>query len=130
MILFEGRDQIREELLRQAVFPRRVFQRDKDGMMNPANSHRVQFAPPPGQQPQAFGGVADFVAQIVRPAAERIDVVEILVKPLGQQEGDDVKILVMAGCQPARVRFGLGLVYFRSRASADATKLLGCGASN
>ena len=47
--------------------------------------------------------IADLVAQIVGPAAERVDVVEILMQALGQQEADDVKIFVVVGGQPARV---------------------------
>jgi hypothetical protein len=44
----------------------------------------VQFLAPPGQQPQALGTVADLIRQVVRPAAEAVDVVEILMQPLGE----------------------------------------------
>ncbi len=46
----------------------------------------MQQASPPGEQSQAFLRVADLVAQVVGPAAECVDVVEILVQALGQQE--------------------------------------------
>ena len=60
------------------------------------------------EQAQAFGAVADLVAQIVGPAAIGVDVVEILVQALGQQEADHVEIFVVVGGQPARVGFGFG----------------------
>ena len=72
-------------------------------MRGAARVHGVQFAAPPVEQAQALGRVADLVAQIVRPAAVGVHVVEILVQPLGQQEADHVKILVVMGGQPARV---------------------------
>ena len=52
--------------------------------------------------------VADLVAQIVGPAAEGVDVVEILVQALGQQEADHVEIFVVMRGQPARVALGFG----------------------
>ena len=61
---------------------------------------------PPAEQPQAFGRVADLVAQIVRPAAEGVDVVEILMQALGQKKADDVEVFVVMGGQPARVLLG------------------------
>ncbi len=68
--------------------------------------HAIQFAPPPLEQTQAFVHIADLVAQIVRPAAVRIHVVEILMQLFRQQETDDVKILVMMRRQPARILLG------------------------
>ena len=73
------------------------------GCLALARVHRLQFAAPPCEQPKTFGRVADFIAQIVGPAAERIDVVEILMQALGQQKADDVEIFVVMGRQPARV---------------------------
>ena len=73
------------------------------GCVRLARVHRVQFVAPPREQAQALGGIADLVAQIVGPAAEGVDVVEILVQALGQQEADDVEIFVVVGGQPARV---------------------------
>ena len=109
LILLECADQVREELLGQIVLSRRAFQRDKHGMLHLARVHRFQLVAPPAEQAQALGRVADLVAQIVRPAAEGIDVVEILMQPLGQQKTDDVEIFVMMGGQPARVLLGFGL---------------------
>ena len=50
---------------------------------------------PPGEQTQAFPGVSDLVRQIVGPAAERVDVVKILMQTLGKEEADDGKIFVV-----------------------------------
>ena len=78
------------------------------------------------EQAQALGAVADLVAQIVGPAAEGVDVVEILMQPLGQQEADDVEILVMMRGQPARVLLGLRPWCRCSlSASAECTNSLG-----
>src|ERR1039457_5702043 len=75
-------------------------------MMDPALIHGFEFGAPPGQQAEALGAVANFIAQVVGPAAERIDVIEVLVQAFRQQEGDDVEILVVMRCEPARVFFG------------------------
>ena len=53
--------------------------------------HGIQFGAPPREQPQALGGIADLVGQIVRPAAVGVHVVEILMEALGQQKADDVE---------------------------------------
>ena len=103
LILLEGLDQIVERLDRQVVLRDGRPQRHEHRMLARARVHRLQFAAPPGEQAQALLRIADLVAQIVRPAAERIDVVEILMQALGQQEADDVEILVVMRGQPARV---------------------------
>ena len=94
-------------------------------MRRAARVHRVQFAAPPAEQAQALARVADLVAQIVRPAAERVDVVEILMQALGQQEADDVEIFVVMGGQPA----GVGAAFLGDQvaaiASGDRTKSAG-----
>ena len=87
----------------------------------------AQFAAPPCEQAQALRGIADFVAQIVRPAAEGIDVVEILMQPLGQQEADHVEILVVMGGQPARVARPRPCVQRARKASGEPTKSAGAG---
>ena len=84
----------------------------KTGWLASPAVHLVQLLAPPAEQAQTLLLVADLVAQIVGPAAEGVDVVEILVQALGQQEADDVEILVVMGGQPARVGFG-----FRRRCS-------------
>jgi glycerol-3-phosphate O-acyltransferase len=82
---------------------RRVLKRDEHRMLRLACIHGLQFASPPGEQAQAFLRIANLVGQIVRPAAERVDVVKILVQPFRQKKTDDVKILVVIGRQPARL---------------------------
>ena len=95
-------------------------------MRGVARVHGVEFAAPPLQQAQAFAAIADLVAQIVGPAAVRVDVVEILVQALGQQEADDVEILVVMGGQPAGVgeRLGFGIRWPIRRLLRD--EILGC----
>src|ERR1035437_3555793 len=77
-------------------------------MMYLALVHGFKFAAPPRQQAQAFGWVANFIAQVVSPAAERIYVIEVLVQAFGQQERDDVEVFVVMGSEPACVRLGFG----------------------
>ena len=98
------------------MLPHGARQRDEHGMLRLARVHRVEFPAPPREQAQALRRVADLVAEIVRPAAERIDVVEILMQMLGQQEADDVKVLVMGGGEPARVGERLRLASRSARA--------------
>ncbi len=104
LILLEGGDQIVEGLDGQSVSARRLpaSATNTGCEARPAYIACSSLAPP-GEQAQAFRGVADLVAQIVGPAAERIDVVEILMQALGQQKTDDVEIFVMMRRQPARV---------------------------
>src|SRR5690242_550289 len=75
-------------------------------MVDAALVHGLEFLAPPREQAQAFGGVADLVAEVVGPAAKRVDIVEILVQAFGQQKSYDVEVLVMMGGEPARVSLG------------------------
>ena len=50
--------------------------------------------------------VAYLVAQVVRPAAVGVEIVEMLVQPLRKQPRDHVEILVVMRRQPARVALG------------------------
>ena len=100
----------------------------KTGWVRSPRVHGVQFAAPPGEQAEAFGGIAHLVGQIVRPAAVRVHVVEILVETLGQQEADDVKILVVVGGQPARV--GAAFLGRPGAASASGERTKAAGAKN
>src|SRR5438477_6930411 len=77
-------------------------------MLDLAGVHCLQLPSPPGQQTKALGSVADLVAQVVSPAAEGIDVVEVLMQALRKQEGDNVEVFVVMGGEPARVLLGRG----------------------
>ena len=55
------------------------------------------------QQFQSARRVANFVTEIIRPAAIRVDVVEILVQRFGEKPGYDVEIFVVMRCEPPRV---------------------------
>ena len=61
--------------------------------------------------------VGNFVAEIVGPAAIRVDVVKMLMKFLREQPGDDVEIFVVMRGQPARVMLRLF-----GRAAGDAAR--------
>ena len=69
--------------------------------------HGFQLASPPLEQFEAAAAVADFVTQIVGPAAIGVDVVKIPVQSFGQQKTYDVEILVVVGGQPAGIRLGI-----------------------
>ena len=102
----ERLDQIGERLFRQLSPFGRSMQRDEDGMVRRRLSYmRSRSVLPPCKQAQAFRRIADLVAEIIRPAAERIDVVEVLMQIFGQQEADDMKVFVMMGREPACVGF-------------------------
>ena len=103
LVLLERLDQIVERFLQQIVPRGRVLKRDEHRMLRLARIHGLQFASPPGEQTEAFLGIADLVGQIVGPAAERVDVIEVLVQTLRQQKADDMKIFVMIRRQPAGV---------------------------
>ena len=104
LILLERFDQIVEQDLREVRAARRFLSARQipDARRGPHTSPAIRSRHHV-KQPQALRGVADLIAQIVRPAAEGIDVVEVLMQPLGQQEADDVEIFVVMGRQPARV---------------------------
>ena len=89
--MHEGMNQIRKRLLGKLVLTNSASQCDKHRMLRLACIHAIEFAAPPIQQPETFCRVADLIAKIVRPAAERIDVVEVLVKLLRKQEADYVE---------------------------------------
>jgi hypothetical protein len=106
LVVFEGGDQVVEGLARQIVARIRVSgagRRRRDGLAIAAymacRSPRHQ-----ARRRRLSSGVADFVAEVVGPAAEGVDVVEILVEVFRQQEADDVEVLVVVGGEPAGVR--------------------------
>src|SRR3954471_3404034 len=65
--------------------------------------HPVQKLTPPRQKPESLRFVGDFIAQIIGPAAEGVDVVEVLMEVLRQQKADYVEILIVMGGEPACV---------------------------
>ena len=89
-------------------FSHGAAQRNENRMLRLAGIHPIQFVPPPFEQAQTFFRIADFVGQIVGPAAIGVDIVEILVQMFGQQETDDMEIFVVMGGEPAGVLFGFG----------------------
>ena len=63
----------------------------------------MKFLAPPLEQSQALLSVARLIAQVIRPAAERIDVIEVLMQALGEKKADYLEILVVVRGQPARI---------------------------
>ena len=98
-----------------------ITQGEEHGVIRLTHIHAIEFLAPPTKQAQAFRGVADLIAKIVCPPAERVNVIEILVKMLRKEETDDVKVLVVGRCEPTRVcqRFRLAPGAFHRLAGAD-----------
>ena len=127
LVLHERANQIGERLGGKLVLrgPSAAARRRPDALASPAysasSSPRHQAS-----RRRLSARVADLVAEVVRPAAERIDVVEILVQMLGQQKADDVEIFVMMSGEPAgvgeRLRQAPGAA---SAASGERTKFAG-----
>ncbi len=70
----------------------------------------VEFVLPPIEKFESASGFGNLVAEVVGPAAISVDIVEVLVKLLRQQPGDNVEIFIMMRGEPARIslRFGSG----------------------
>ena len=102
LVVFEGLDQIVEEVLRKFM-PRPCLsaRRRPDG--RPARVHGLQFGPPPRQQPQALLGVADLVRPDRPPSGRRNRRYRSPGAAAWEQEAHDLKILVVVRREPARV---------------------------
>ena len=128
LVLHERADQIGERLAAGCACRSMVAQQRHEHRMARAALRTCASSSlaPPVEQAQALARVADLVAQIVRPAAERVDVVEILMQALRQQEADDVEVLVVMGGEPARIGAALlRACSARAMASGDRTKSAG-----
>jgi hypothetical protein len=110
LVLAEGTQQIGEGLGRNILCADSFAQGDQDGMSRPAIAlkNRSQLFFPSVEQCQRTGGIGYFVAQVVRPPAVGVNIVEILVQATGQQAGDNIEILIVMGSQPAGVALCLG----------------------
>ena len=127
LVLHEGADQVGEGLLAgcRSGARWRPGRRRRDARLRPA--YMASSSPRHhSSRRRLSAAIADFVAQVVGPAAVGVDVVEILVQALGQQEADHVEVLVMVGGQPARVGCGLRRANsVRASASGDRTNSTG-----
>src|SRR5580658_4273448 len=97
LILAEGTEEIHVQPQRSMLGANRFAQRDHDRMarllaVTPAVA---QIFFPGVQQLEGPSTIRDFVAEIVRPAAICIDVVEMLVQMPRKEPGDHSEILVM-----------------------------------
>jgi len=68
----------------------------------------LQFVFPRIEQLERPGGIVHLIAQIVRPPAVGVHVVEMLVQVARKQPRNHVEILVVVRREPARVALGLG----------------------
>ncbi len=105
LVLAEGAQQIAEGLHRNIFRADGLAQSDQNRMRRSAARFvdEPQLVFPGIEQCQRSHGSGDFVAQIIRPPAIGIDIVEMLMQAARQQTGDYVEILVVMGRQPARV---------------------------
>jgi hypothetical protein len=104
LILLEGFDQIVESLDGREW---RAVPASDEQMTRLSRGHGVRSSLR-HQAKSRLSVDADLVAQVVRPAAERIDIVEILMQTLGQQQAHHGSFRNDAspasGCTPAIVR--------------------------
>src|SRR5208282_848389 len=85
LILAKGFQEIGEGSLGDILRDDRFTQGNEDGMRGLAFVAGIQFSLPPVEQFERTGGVRDFVAEIIGPAAVGVDVVEMLVKRFGEK---------------------------------------------
>src|ERR1700733_14306379 len=80
LIMLECGDQARKRVDGNTEAFHCVLEGDKNRMSGLAPIHGLQLGTPPSQQTETFVGVAHFVAQIVSPSTEAVNVVEILMQ--------------------------------------------------
>ncbi len=102
LILTESLQEVGKGLLGNIFRDDRLAERHKDRMRWFPFVTCIQLALPPIEQFQRAGRVANFVTKIIRPAAIRVDIVEILVQRFGEKPGYDVEVFVVMRCQPPR----------------------------
>ena len=81
----------------------RFAQRDKNCVGWPAFITGIKFLLPPIEQFQSALCVRNLIAQVIRPTAVGVKIVEVLMEFFWQQPACDVKVFVVVGCEPARV---------------------------
>ena len=101
--MLEGLDQIKKELLRQIVLQDSLGQRDENRVTALACIQLFHSTTPPRKQLKAPRRVVELVAEVIGPAAERIDVKKVLLKLLRKQKAGDVEILVVMCRKPPGV---------------------------
>ena len=100
LILPESFQQIGERLLGNIFIEDGLAQRYENRMRRLAFITKIEFAFPPIEKFEGARGVRDFIAEVVGPAAVRINVVEMLVEFFRQEPGDDIEILVVVSGEP------------------------------
>jgi hypothetical protein len=123
LVLLEGVDQILEGPGRNLVALDRPAQGDEYGMARLAAVAGGQLLPPPAEQLEGALRVAGLVAEIVRPAAEGVDVGEIAPQPPRQQPADDGEVLVVRAGEPGGVGRRLLLAERLASVGAEAIEL-------
>ncbi len=128
LVLFEGADKIGERLHGDVVSGDGGGEGGEDGGGGVGSRGGtverfvavLQLHAKRGEKLEGFGGIADFIAKIIRDAAESINIAEILTEMFWQQEhGDDGEVFVMRMGEPPRVLFRGRDVSNRFKSRAD-----------
>lgn len=103
LVVLKGFDQADEVLKGKVAAGDGAAKRDKNGVLVAIVGEKQ--GSPPSEEAKGFNRITNLVTEIIRPAAEGIDVIKILMEMLGQKEADYVEIFVVMGGEPAGVMF-------------------------
>ena len=103
LILDESPDKVRKRLPGQRAGPDRILEGHEDRMACLTGVHGLHFGVTPVEQFQASGSIVYLIRQVIRPTAEGVDVVEILVEVFREQERDYVEIFVVVMGEPTGI---------------------------
>jgi hypothetical protein len=81
----------------------RVCERNENRMTGPALIAESELGLPPIEQLERTVCVRYFIAEVIRPTAIGVDVIEMPMQTARQQPGDYLEIFVMMGGQPTCV---------------------------
>ena len=116
-------DEVEEGLDGQAVCFNGLAKCDVDRVTGFTRIHSPQAVAPPRQQLEAALAIAYLVSQVISPAAEAVDVVEVLVQAPRQKGAGHMKVLIVIAGQPAGVGKGRRHIPGRAIGSVPAKKL-------
>ena len=120
LVLLECADQVIERRDGEPAALDGGTQRHHHGMPGLAFEACLQFAAPPRQETQALlAGRAGLVAQVIGPAAERVDGGEVAAHAVRHQRAEHAEVLVVALGKLLAPRTGARLVHGRRHAGAD-----------
>ena len=85
----------------------RRSQRDEHGVSITSGITEFQLIAPPAEQFQRAFPVTDFVSEVIRPSAEGIYIVEMLMQPLWQQPRYQREVFVVTSRQRSAISVGI-----------------------